>query len=176
VRWARFRRLNLLFTIGIALLIAAWIFAGPLGIPLPSWIFVAGALVLVAANVALALRTFRMMRADSARVLAAHAGSVAFPSGIASWPGSDRAQRESIIAVTADRRGLSFRDDRDHEVLLVPADRDLSLELAPLEPRRIRPFRVTTIDMTVDFTGPPAPDAQVDAIVALRTALGRPAG
>jgi hypothetical protein len=30
--------------------------------------------------------------------------------------------------------------------------------------------------MTVDFTGPPAPDAQVDAIVALRTALGRPAG
>ena len=51
----------------------------------------------------------------------------------------------------------------------------MSLELAPLEPRsRFRPFRVTTIDgATIDFTGPAGQDAQVDAVVALRTALGR---
>ena len=60
----------------------------------------------------------------------------------------------------------------------MPADRIISLELAPLQPRaRFRPFRVTTIDgATIDFAGPSHPDQQVDAVVALRTALGRAAG
>ena len=63
-------------------------------------------------------------------------------------------------------------------MLLVPADSILSLELAPLVPRSpVRPFRVTTIDGgTYDFTGPMGQDAQVDAVVALRRALGRSAG
>jgi hypothetical protein len=82
-----------------------------------------------------------------------------------------------VIAVAADRRGLSFRDHDDREVLLVPPERILSLELAPLVPGQgLRPLRATTIDGAIDFTGPAGPDAQVDAVVALREALGRPAG
>ena len=82
----------------------------------------------------------------SLRVVAAHEGSVAFPTGVLSWPGTDRDERESVIVVVADERGLSFRDHDDREVRLVPADRIMSLDLAPLVPRSpVRPFRATTV-------------------------------
>ena len=63
-------------------------------------------------------------------------------------------------------------------MLLVPADRIMSLELAPLDPRGAVPAVpvVTTIDGPDRLLGPGTADAQVDAMVALRTALGRPAG
>ncbi len=164
-------------TVVVAVLIAGWVSGSFIALPVPSWVFLVAALLAFAGNLLLLLWTFRAMREDASRVLAAHQGSVAYPSGISSWPGAERVDRESVIAVVADRRGLSFRDHEDREVLLVPADRIMSLELAPLEPRaRFRPFRVTTIDATIDFSGPAKPDEQVDAVVALRTALGRAAG
>jgi hypothetical protein len=178
VRWARFRRINVALTIVVALLLVAWLFGPALGLPGPSFGFAIAALAVIGINTALGLWTFRAMRADATRVLAAHAGSVVFPTTITSWPQLERAEFQSAIALVAEPRGLSFRDHEDHEVQLVPADRIMSLELAPLEPRaRFRPFRVTTIDgATIDFSGPSSPDAQVDAVIALRTALGRAAG
>jgi hypothetical protein len=175
VRWARFRRWNLFLTVALILLLAAWIFGPQIGITVPFAVFVAGALLVLVLNLGLLVWTFRAMRADSARVVAAHPDSAAFPTGIVMWPEGDRAKRESVIAVVADQSGLSFRDHEDREVLLLPADRILSLELAPLERRaRFRPLRVTSIDGgTFDFLGPANPDAQVDAVVALRQALGR---
>ena len=178
MRWARFRRWNVLFTVALIVLLAAWGFGPQIGLTVPFPAFALGAALLMVLNFGLLFWTFRLMRLDSARVLAAHPDSTAFASGITAWPTGDRAERESVIAVVADRRGLSFRDHEDREVIMLPADRIMSLELAPLEPRaRLRPFRVTTIDGgTFDFTGPMKPDAQVDAVVALREALGRKGG
>jgi hypothetical protein len=178
VRWARFRRWNLILTFGLIVLLAAWLFGPQIGLTVPFAVFALGALLVVLLNIMLIVWTYRAMRADTARVLAAHPDSTAFPTGIVAWPDGDRAARESVVAVVADRNGLSFRDHEDREALLLPADRIMSLELAPLERRaRFRPLRVTSIDGgTFDFLGPATPDAQVDAVVALREALGRKAG
>lgn len=177
MKFARFRRRSLIVFLLLAASIVTWAFGPQLGLTIPFGVFVAGALLLVAVNILLLVQLVREVRADATRVLAAHEGSVAFPSGVTAWPGTDRAERESVIVVVGDERGLSFRDHADREVQLVPADRIMSLELAPLAPRSpLRPFRVTTIDGTYDFTGPMKPDAQVDAVVALRQALGRSVG
>lgn len=175
MRLAGFRRRNLALTVLASLLLVLWVLAPTLGIPVPSWVFLAGAIVVVVVNVGLNFLLVRSIRSDAANVVAAHPGAVVFPSGIASWSQGQPAERESVVAVVADRQGLSFRDHRDREVLLVSAGSILSLELAPLDPRaRFRPFRIETIDRgTIDFTGPAGPDAQVDAVVALRSALGR---
>ncbi|MEQ1736520.1 MAG: hypothetical protein ABL886_08965 [Rhodoglobus sp.] len=175
MRWARFRRINLVLTVVIVLLVGAWVLGPVIGLPGPSFAYVVAAMVLVGVNIVIALWTFRGMRLDAARVVAAHPGAI--PSVITSWEQLAKDERESIIAVVADRRGLSFRDHDDREVQLIPADHILSLELAPLEPRaRFRPFRVTTTNGAIDFSGPAKPDDQVDAVVALRTALGRQPG
>jgi hypothetical protein len=178
VRFTRLRRVSLIITVAVLLFAVAWVAGPSMGISIPTPLFVTVAVGAIAVNIGLTLWTVRRMREDSLRVVAAHPDAVAFPSGIASWWATDRAERESIIAVAADARGLSFRDHDDREVLLVPPDHIMSLELAPLEPRsRLRPFRVTTTDgATIDFTGPAGQDAQVDAVVALRTALGRATG
>jgi hypothetical protein len=178
VRFARFRRWNLILTVALIILLAAWVFGPQFGLTVPFAVFVTGALLVLVLNIGLLVWTFRATRADSARVLAAHPDAVAFPTGIVAWPQGDRAERESAIVVVADRSGLSFRDHEDREVLSLAADGILSLELAPLERRaRFRPLRVTTIDGgTFDFLGPARPDAQVDAVVALRQALGRQVG
>jgi hypothetical protein len=162
----------------MALWVGVWAFGPTLGLNVPIDVLVYGTLILVVAIPVLFLWTVRRMRADGARLLAAHEGSAAFLSGIAAWPGENRAVRQRVIAVVASRAGLSFRDHEDVEVLAVPADRILSLELAPFQLRRgVRPFRVTTIDgETIEFTGPFMGDDLVDAVVALRTALGRAAG
>jgi hypothetical protein len=178
VRWTRYRRWNLIITGMLVLLLAAWVFGPRFGLSVPPVVFGVVVAVLIVANVALLVSTFRGMKADAARVVASHPGSAAFPTGLLSWPGSDRATRAGVIAVVADRTGLSFRDDTDAEVLLVPADHIMSLELAPLVPRSpYRPLRATTIEGSViDFAGPSKPDEQVDAVVALREALGRATG
>ncbi len=178
MKFARFRRRSLIVFLLLAAWIVVWAFGAEFGLAIPFGVFVVGAFLLVAVNIFLLVALLREVRADATQVLAAHEGDVAFPSGVTSWPGADRDERESVIVVVGDERGLSFRDHDDREVLLVPADEIMSLELAPLAPRSpVRPFRVTTIDgRTFDFTGPLRPDAQVDAVVALRQALGRSAG
>jgi hypothetical protein len=175
MRWSRFRRWNPILTAALIVWVLAWTLGGLIGLSIPFAVGLVVTLALAGASAALLIVTVRTMRADAVRVVAAHAGSVAFPTGIASWPGSQRGERDSVIAVTADGRGLSFRDHENHEVLLVPAERILSLELTPLVPgSRFRPFRVTTSDgVVIDFSGPVRPDEQVDAVVALRDALGR---
>jgi hypothetical protein len=92
-------------------------------------------------------------------------------------PGSGRLQRARVVVVLADAGGLSFRDAADAEVVRIDAGRILSIELASLAQRRpVRPAVVTTIDGAFEFTVGLTPDQLVDAVVALRTALGRAAG
>ncbi len=175
MRWATLTRVNIALVALALLIVAAWVLAPSIGLAVPGWVFLVGVLTVFAVNTAFTLWTFRAMRADAARVVAAHPGVVAVPSVVTSWPQLEKADRQRIVVLVADRRGLSFRDHEDREVQLVPAEQIISLELAPLEPRaRFRPFRLTTIDGgTIDFSGPVKPDDQVDAVVALRTALGR---
>jgi len=111
------------------------------------------------------------------RLLAAHPGQTIIPTLLLAAPGSGRHQRARVLAVLATADGLSFRDAADAEVMPVEADRILSIELASLAQRRpVRPAVVTTIDGVFEFTVGLTPDELVDAVVALRTALGRAAG
>jgi hypothetical protein len=161
----------------LAVWIVVWALGPAIGLAIPFEVFVPGALLIVAASIVLLIRLMSEIRADVTRVVASHEGSVVFPTTVLSWPGDDRTERESVIVVVADERGLSFRDHEDREVLLLPADRVMSLDLAPLVPRSpVRPFRAKTVDGVFDFSGPMRPDAQVDAVVAMRQALGRSAG
>ena len=173
MKFARFRRRSLIAFILFGAWILAWALGPEVGLTIPFGVFIAVVLLLIAVQVFLMVRLVFEARADVNRVVAAHEGSLAIPTGVVSWPGDDRAERESVIVVVADGSGLSFRDHDDREVLLVPANEILSVELAPLAPRSpIRPFRVRTGGGTFDFTGPMKADAQVDAVVALRQALG----
>jgi hypothetical protein len=157
--------------------ILVWAFGPELGLTIPFGTFIAVALLIVAVSVVLLIRLMVAVRGDALRVVAAHEGAVAFPTTVISWPGDDRDERESVIVVVADERGLSFRDHDDREVRLVTPDRVMSVDLAPLAPRSpIRPFRAKSVDGVFDFSGPSKPDAQVDTVVALRAALGRSAG
>lgn len=175
---ARFRNRTLILTVAGALWLLVFL-CGPLvGVNLPLEVFLIGNGVYLVASLALLVSTVRQMRDEARRVVAAHEGSAAFLTGVVSWPAIPREVTGRVIAVVADHTGLSFRDHEDQEVLVVPADRIMSLELAPLQLRRgVRPFRVMTIDGdTIEFTGPFNGDDLVNAIVALRTALGRSAG
>ncbi|HEX7835423.1 MAG TPA: hypothetical protein VF479_08150, partial [Pseudolysinimonas sp.] len=129
MRWARFRRWNAVLTVALLLWLAGWILGPLIGLTVPFVVGAVGSVILLAANATLLLLTVRAMRADAMRVVAAHSGTVAFPTSIAAWPGSERPERESVIAVTADRRGLSFRDHEDREVLILAPERVMSLEL-----------------------------------------------
>lgn len=126
------------------------------------------------------MNPFRLfgLRGAWRRVIDAHVGEVVFPTLIVRWPSSPRSLRNSVIAFVVTRTGISLRDRRDREVLLLPADGILSIELAPLTRSAFRPLRVTTIDNgELDLAmSQVRPDDQVDAVVAVRTALGRPAG
>jgi hypothetical protein len=177
VRFARFRRQTVVVMIVLGAWILVWAFGPELGLTIPFGTFIAVALLIVAVSVVLLIRLMVAVRGDALRVVAAHEGAVAFPTTVISWPGDDRDERESVIVVVADERGLSFRDHDDREVRLVTPDRVMSVDLAPLAPRSpIRPFRAKSVDGVFDFSGPSKPDAQVDTVVALRAALGRSAG
>lgn len=112
------------------------------------------------------------------RVVDAHEGAVVFPTLVVRWPQSARRTRGAVIAFVVDRAGISLRDRDDREVLLLAADGILSIELGPLTRSAFRPLRVTTIDNgELDLAmSQVRPDDQVEAVVAVRSALGRPAG
>jgi hypothetical protein len=118
------------------------------------------------------------LRGAWGRVTAAHDGEIVFPTLIVRWPQSVRSLRNAVIAFVVTRTGISLRDRHDREVLLLAADDILSIELAPLTRSAFRPLRVTTIDQgEIDFAmSQVRPDDQVDAVVAVRTALGRRPG
>ena len=139
-------------------------------------IVVAVVLAALAAGMWFVLRNAGRSREALARIREAHAGAAVLPTALFEGPASPP-ERARVIAVVADRRGLSFRDRLDAEVLRVDADVILSLELAPLAPRGPRPARLERIDgPPLAFWAGATPDQQLDTIVALRTALGRPLG
>ena len=177
MKFARFRRRTVFIMVALGVWILLWAFGPDFGLGIPFEVFIGGALLIVGVSVVLLIHLMVSVRGDALRVVAAHEGSVAFPTTVLSWPGDGREERESVIVVVADERGLSFRDHEDREVRLIPANRVMSIDLAPLVPRSpVRPFRAKTVDGGFDFSGPMKPDAQVDAIVAVRQALGRKAG
>lgn len=98
-----------------------------------------------------------------------------YPAVLLQLEGARMRDRARVRLVAADRDGLSFRTRKDVEVVRVAADRILSIELAPLDPRnRLRPARAALADgAPVEFWIGNDPDRQAEIIVALRTALGR---
>ncbi|MEO8095449.1 MAG: hypothetical protein ABI632_11010 [Pseudolysinimonas sp.] len=168
----RSTQLSLIFTAvgGIAILL---ILLGPASLRWLAFVVVA---IGLGVNALLLRRGIRADRAAVERIVASHPGSVVRPTGLSGQPGMSRAQRSRVVALIADRSGLSFRDAADAEVLKVPADGILSLELGPMN-GRIRPAQVTRLDgPTVEFFVGASEDRQLDTIVAVRKALGRPTG
>lgn len=113
----------------------------------------------------------------AARVRAAHPDSLVLPTALVAADLPRRALRR-VAAVVADRDALSFRDRDGGEALRVAAASILSLELGPMIPgSAVRAARVEHLDgPAVEFWAGATPDQQLDTIVALRTALGRPIG
>lgn len=142
------------------------------------WVLLVVALVLVGVSIAHTFMILRQDRAAGEAILAAHPGETILPTSLFASEGVTRAERARVGLVLADRRGLSFRDRTDTEVLHVGADRILSIELGPLPPRMaIRPAIATLVDgPPISFWVGAQPDQQAEAVVALRTALGRAAG
>lgn len=138
------------------------------------WAVVVLTVLLIGANYARAFAGFREERAAVTAFVARHPGETAIATGLAEYEEVSRADRQRVIGVVVDRGGLSFRDRADVEVAHVSENRVLSIDLAPLRPRSAsRPLLVTLAD------GPPVafwvgnqPDQQVDAVVAVRAALG----
>lgn len=117
----------------------------------------------------------RLLQRATDQVIAAHPDETVLRTALLSAESVARRRRGSVVVVTASGDGLSFRDPADREVLRIAAGDILSLELAP-HGRAIRPAVVATLDGPVEFFIGATPDQQVDAIVALRQALGRPLG
>lgn len=141
-----------------------------------NWVL-ASVLVLALAAVAVQLLRFRARARALAHLVDAHAGEVARPTAVREFPGVDGRDLRRVVLVVAGPQGLSFRDLTDAEVARMPADRILSVELGPLQQRQLsRPAVVTTLDGPVRFTVGLTEDQQLDAIVAIRAALGRPTG
>ena len=136
-----------------------------------------GALVLILLNTGEMLLQFRTEAAAANAVVSAHPGATILRTALRDFPGLSKRDRDRVVVVLADRSGLSFRDTADVDVARVRADAVLSIELAPLDRGApVRPAVVTTLDGVVRFTVGVTPDQQLDAVVAIRTALGRPSG
>jgi hypothetical protein len=141
------------------------------------WVALIICLALIGANFARVLWGFREERRRAEAIVAAHPGETAFGTGLIALDEVSASDKARVVAVIVTKNGLSFRDRDDAEVGQVAAARILSIELAPLEPRKIRPAIVTLIDgAPVRFYVGGGPDQQAEAILAIRTALGRPAG
>ncbi|MGN6502501.1 MAG: hypothetical protein ACTHKX_06315 [Pseudolysinimonas sp.] len=133
--------------------------------------------LLVLAATGTQLLRFRAEARALAQLVASHPGQTVRPTSLREFPGLGRVEQTRVVLVVAGPDGLSFRDLHDAEVARVLAERILSLELAPLQPRQpVRPAILTTVDGTVRFTVGVTDDQRLDAIVAIRTALGRAAG
>jgi hypothetical protein len=145
-----------------------------------TWYAVLGLVVLalVVVSVVVASSLVRRSVDGVRRVREAHPGEVVLATGLIEAEGPASVRRAAVVAVVADRPGLSFRDARDDEVLMVPAESILSLELAPLNPRsRMRPLRVEHLGgAPIVFWAGTTEDQQLESVIALRTALGRSAG
>jgi len=142
---------------------------------LPGWIVLILAIVLLAVNFGVSYLVLRSEREAMRRVVAAHPDAFAMATAVVAWASGDPAARRRVVALVADRSGISLRDRSDQEVALLPADEILSIDLAPLTRTAFRPFRVATAGHgTLDLAmSQVRPDDQVDAVVALRGALGR---
>lgn len=145
-----------------------------------TWYAIAGlaVLALVLAAVAAAIILVRRTVGGVRGIHEAHPGVLVLPTGLVDAGNLLPTRRAAVVAVLADRAGLSFRDRSDAEVLLVPAEEIMSLELAPLNPRsRVRPLRVEQVGgAPIAFWAGTTEDQQLASIIALRAALGRPAG
>jgi hypothetical protein len=134
----------------------------------------AAAIIFAAANIATQFWVFRTERRQVEGVLAAHEGETVIGTGLLSFDHIPTADRARVRAVIAARDGLSFRDANDVEVAQLAASRIMSVELAPLEPRKVRPAVVTLIDgAPVRFFVGGSDDQQAQNIMAIRAALGR---
>jgi hypothetical protein len=142
------------------------------------WIPLTVALLLFAGNYVQFAWAVRSQQRAAQRVAAQHPDALVARSTLYKLEGSTRTDRERVIAVVADRAGLSFRDRADAEVVRVAADLILSLELAPHDLRtRFRPALLTRVEgPPVSFWAGATPDVAAETVVALRTALGRPEG
>lgn len=144
-----------------------------------TWYAVLGLAVLALVVVSVVVASWLVRRSVDGvrRVRESHPGEVVLATGLAEAGEVPPLQRAGVIAVIADAGGLSFRDRTDAEVLLVPAADILSLELAPLNPRsRMRPLRLERLGGSpVAFWAGTTEDQQLDAVIALRTALSRAA-
>jgi hypothetical protein len=154
----------------LAAIVAVFVVPGSM-----KWALLVVALLVTAANIAHLFWSLSRQRRAAAAIVAAHPEKFGLVTGLVEHEGTSRSDRARVVAVLADRDGLSFRDSSDAEVVQVAASRIMSLELAPHEPRaRFRPAHVKLID------GPPVAfwvgadqDRQAETIVALRSALGR---
>jgi hypothetical protein len=127
---------------------------------------------------AIGKRVARAMQEGGEAVVAAHPDETVLQTRLFALPGASELARARVVALIAAADGLSFRDLADTEVLRVDSDRILAVEIAPLTSgAAVRPARVTLLDGGhAEFWIGSTPDEMVDAVVAIRTALGRPAG
>jgi hypothetical protein len=134
--------------------------------------------LLIGVTFVVQLRQFGVERSQLQQTIAAHPGKMVLRTTLTEFPGLPLLQRSRVALLFADRAGLSFRGLQGVEVARVSADSILSIELAPLDRRlRVRPAIVSRIDgEQVAFTVGLTQDEQAANVVAIRTALGRPAG
>ena len=168
---SRLTRVSALFALAALVLVVV----GLVVLKLPGWIVLGLALALLAINVVASSLILRSEREAIRRVLAAHPDQLAMATAVVAWPSGDPALRRRVVALVADRSGISLRDRSDAEVVLLAADRILSIDMAPQTRMAFRPFRIQTVEHgTLDLAmSQLRPDDQVDAVVALRGAVGR---
>jgi hypothetical protein len=127
---------------------------------------------LLAGQLVFRLLGFRDDRVAAQALVSAHSGTPVIPTALLEFDGVSRRDRARVLVVLADSAGLSFRDDADAVVAGLPAPSILSIELAPLGGRTLRPVVVTRADgPPVRFTVGVGDDQQAGAVIALRAAL-----
>ena len=164
-------RLNL----GFLLLSVGVLLVGLLVFRAPVWVVVLPVIALAVANVAVTIALARRARTSVQTIVASRPDALVLATAVIAWDASDPVARRRVIALVADRSGISLRDAAGAEVAMIPASDILAIDLAPLGRTAFRPFRIQTaghgiLDLAMSQV---RPDDQVDAVVALRSALGR---